>query len=78
MCLNYAQAGIFQTVLVFITMVSFLVLASSAIMSESIDDKKRSTIVHTAIRFAHDMLSRLYLENCLFCVNVVFLRYCYF
>jgi cbb3-type cytochrome oxidase subunit 3 len=44
LCLNYAQAGIFQTVLVFITMFSFLVLVFSAIMSESIDDKKRSIL----------------------------------
>jgi hypothetical protein len=42
--LNYAQAGIFQAIMIFITMVSFLGLVSSAIMSESIDDRKRSIL----------------------------------
>ena len=35
------------------------------------------TVEHAVIRFAHDMDSREYLENCLFLVSVVFLRYYY-
>jgi CDP-diglyceride synthetase len=42
--LNYAQAGLFQTVMIFMTMVSFMVLVLSAIMPESIDDRKRSIL----------------------------------
>ena len=54
MSLNYSQAGIFQTVMAYITMVSFLGLVACALMSESVDDRKRSImyIVYYSSLFA--------------------------
>jgi len=40
--LNYAQAGIFQTVMIYLTMVTFIVLIITALASEAIGDQKRS------------------------------------
>ena len=42
MSLNYAQAGIYQAVLIFFTMISLIILVIAALMPESIDDQKRS------------------------------------
>lgn len=42
MSLNYAQAGVYQTVLIFLTMVALIILLISCLLPESIDDQKRS------------------------------------
>ena len=40
--LNFAQAGIYQTVLIYLTMVSLMILVLSSLLPESVDDQKRS------------------------------------
>lgn len=54
MSLNYSQAGIYQTVMAFLTMAAFLGLVASALMPESVDDRKRSIlyIVYYSFLFA--------------------------
>lgn len=54
MSLNYSQAGIYQTVMAFLTMASFLGLVISALMPEAVDDKKRSIlyIIYYSFLFA--------------------------
>lgn len=54
MSLNYSQAGIYQTVMAFVTMVAFLGLVAVALMPESVDDRNRSImyIVYYSTLFA--------------------------
>lgn len=54
MSLNYSQAGIYQTVMAFVTMVAFLGLVAVALMPESVDDRKRSImyIIYYSTLFA--------------------------
>ena len=54
MSLNYSQAGIYQTIMAFLTMAAFLGLVASALMPESVDDRKRSIlyIVYYSFLFA--------------------------
>lgn len=40
--LNYAQAGIFQTIMIFVTMITFFGTIASALLPNSIDHNKRS------------------------------------
>lgn len=40
--LNYAQAGIFQAVMIYITMLTFFGIILAALLPETIDDRKRS------------------------------------
>jgi hypothetical protein len=42
--LNFVQAGIYQTVLIFLTMLCFIMLVGAALLPESVDDKKRSML----------------------------------
>ena len=42
--LNYFQAGVYQTVLIFLTMVALIMLVGAALMPESVDDQKRSIV----------------------------------
>ena len=42
--LNYFQAGVYQTVLIFLTMVALILLVGAALMPESVDDQKRSIV----------------------------------
>ena len=40
--LNYAQAGIFQAIMIYLTMVTFIGLIITAVLSEKVDDQKRN------------------------------------
>ncbi len=40
--LNYAQAGLFQTVMIYVTMLGFIGIIASALLPQVIDHKKRS------------------------------------
>lgn len=42
--LNYFQAGIYQAIMVFLTMVALILLVGAALMPESVDDQKRSVV----------------------------------
>ena len=42
MSLNFAQAGIYQTVLIYLTLITLSSLILAALMPESVDDQKRS------------------------------------
>ena len=42
--LNYFQAGVYQAVLIYLTMVSLIMLVGAALMPESVDDQKRSIV----------------------------------
>lgn len=42
--LNYYQAGVFQAVLIFMTLVPFMGLVGFALLPEAVDDKKRSVM----------------------------------
>lgn len=52
--LNYSQAGIYQTIMTYFTMVAFLGLVGSALVPDSVDDRKRSMmyIGYYAVLFA--------------------------
>lgn len=54
MSLNYSQAGIYQTIMSFFTMAAFLGLVATALMPESVDDRKRSImyIIYYSFLFA--------------------------
>jgi ABC-type proline/glycine betaine transport system permease subunit len=40
--LNYIQAGIFQTVMIYVTMLSFFAIIAASLLHEHVDDKMRS------------------------------------
>ena len=42
MSLNYSQAGIFQTVLIFLTMLGLALLVGAALLPDTVDEKKRT------------------------------------
>lgn len=42
--LNFSQAGIYQAILIFLTMVALILLVGAALMPESVDDQKRSMV----------------------------------
>ena len=42
MSLNYSQAGIYQTVLMFLTMLGLMLLVGAALLPDTVDEKKRT------------------------------------
>ena len=40
--LNYSQAGIFQTVAIFLVLLALILLVGAALLPDSVDDKKRT------------------------------------
>lgn len=54
LCLNYAQAGVFQAVMIFLTMLTLFGLIICALLPEAINDQKRSIayMVYYFVMFA--------------------------
>lgn len=42
--LNFSQAGIYQAVLIYLTLLALILLVGAALMPESVDDQKRSMV----------------------------------